>query len=240
MKRSRDKSLAARLALVEGQALNDLGRSREALSRLDAAAAGAGAGDELRVRYERAAALFELCRFAEARRGFEEVLAKTPDDAWAHHHLALALERLGDDAGAEREFAAAQKLSPTDFKPPVVPTVEEFRALVDAEAKKLPAPLTADLGRVQLTTEDLPDLEDLTAEEPPLSPTILGLFRGAPIDDPTADPTDPRTIVLYRKNLGRAVASRDELREQVRTTLLHELGHLRGEDDDALRARGLE
>jgi predicted Zn-dependent protease with MMP-like domain len=36
------------------------------------------------------------------------------------------------------------------------------------------------------------------------------------------------------------VRTQDELIEQIRTTLLHELGHLRGEDDAELRARGLE
>jgi predicted Zn-dependent protease with MMP-like domain len=91
---------------------------------------------------------------------------------------------------------------------------------------------------VSLETADLPDLADLTAEEPPLAPTILGLFRGAPIGE--APESEARAIVIYRKNLERAVASRDELVQQIRTTLLHELGHLRGEDDDALRARGLE
>ena len=34
--------------------------------------------------------------------------------------------------------------------------------------------------------------------------------------------------------------SREELNEQIRVTLLHELGHLRGEDDSELAARGLE
>jgi Flp pilus assembly protein TadD/predicted Zn-dependent protease with MMP-like domain len=239
-KRSRDRALAARLALLEGQALNDLGRSREALSRLDAALASAQAPDDLRVKYERAAALFELCRFAEAKRGFLEVLQKTPDDAWAHHHLGLTLERLGDTAAAERELERARKLQPDDFKPPIELPPGDFRALVAGEADKLPAPLAADLRTVTLETADLPDLDDLTAEEPPLSPTILGLFRGAPIGDPTAGDGDERTIVIYRKNLARAVASKGELEEQVRTTLLHELGHLRGEDDEALRARGLE
>jgi predicted Zn-dependent protease with MMP-like domain len=47
-------------------------------------------------------------------------------------------------------------------------------------------------------------------------------------------------VVVYRKNLGRAVNSRDELLEQIRVTLLHEIGHLRGEDDLELAARGLE
>jgi Flp pilus assembly protein TadD/predicted Zn-dependent protease with MMP-like domain len=240
VKRGRDRSLAARLALLEGQALNDLGRSRDALSRLDAALSGSAAPDDLRVRYERATALFELCRFADAKRGFTEVLAKNPDDAWAHHHLGLVLERLGDGDAADRELLAAQKLAPDDFKPPVMVPPAEFKALVDGEIAKLPQNLREDLKEVTLELVDLPDLEDLTAEEPPLSPTILGLYRGAPLGDPTADPEDGRQIVIYRKNLARAVVTRDELVTQVRTTLLHELGHLRGEDDDALRARGLE
>jgi predicted Zn-dependent protease with MMP-like domain len=143
----------------------------------------------------------------------------------------------------------------------------------------------ADLRRVSLETADLPELGDLTAEDPPLSPTILGLFRGLPLpaepalasevgERPKADgqaardgarpepapeaqaqsqsqskpklkskpepDCEPRAIVLYRKNLLRAVREKSELIEQIRTTLLHELGHLRGEDDAELRARGLE
>ena len=114
----------------------------------------------------------------------------------------------------------------------------EFRVLVDTEAQKLAPELKADLAKVKLETADLPALGDLTAEEPPLAPTILGLFRGAPLGE--APTNEPRAIVVYRKNLTRAVASKEELQTQIRTTLLHELGHLRGEDDDALRARGLE
>lgn len=231
-----DRTLAGRLALLEGQALNDLGRSREALMRLDAALAADP--EDAQARYERAVALFDLCRFADARRALLAVLEKNPQDPWAHHHLGLVLERLGDVAGAAREFSRAQKEAPTEFRPPVQVSASEFRALVDEEAAKLPPPLRADLARVSLETADLPDLTDLTAEEPPLAPTILGLFRGAPIGE--APEGDPRAIIIYRKNLERAVSSRPELVEQIRTTLLHELGHLRGEDDDALRARGLE
>jgi predicted Zn-dependent protease with MMP-like domain len=148
------------------------------------------------------------------------------------------LERLNDQAGADREFAKARADAPADFKAPVELPAQEFKALVDGEAKKLSTELQTDLKKVQLQTEDLPDLADLTAEEPPLAPTILGLFRGAPLGE--APEAEPRAIVIYRKNLARAVSSREELVQQVRTTLLHELGHLRGEDDDALRARGLE
>ncbi len=247
-RRTKDKGLIARLALLEGQALNDLGHGREALSRLDAALT---AEDDAQVRYERAVALFDLCRFDEARHGFEDVLSRVPDDAWAHHHLGLALEGLSRMTEAERQFERARHLAPRDFPAPLPVGPADFRALVDQEVRALPGDLQADLLRVSLETADLPDITDLTAEEPPLSPTILGLFRGAPLtepqaprsivrDDDFAQAGGQRTIVLYRKNLLRAVTTRDELITQVRTTLLHELGHLRGEDDEVLRARGLE
>jgi tetratricopeptide (TPR) repeat protein len=230
------KALTARLSLLEGQALNDLGRSREALSRLDASLA-AGPEDG-HARYERAVALFDLCRFGDAKRAFEEVLEKNPHDAWAHHHLGLVLERMGDQAGAQRELNRARTEAPADFKPPIELDPAEFTKLVKEESEKLSPELRADLKRVQLETADLPATDDLTAEEPPLAPTILGLYRGAPLGE--GPESEPRTIVIYRKNLARAVTSREELVTQVRTTLLHELGHLRGEDDEALRARGLE
>lgn len=237
IKRGRDRELAARLALLAGQALNDLGRSREALTALDAALPLAP--EDLRIRYERGVALFEMCHFDEARRSFAEVIERNPTDAWAQHQLGLVLERLGDGVASERALTRAHTLAPSEFPAPILPSPEDFRALVDAEATRLPGTLRNDLGMVHLETADIPDTADLTAEEPPLSPTILGLFRGAPIGEPQ-NASELRTIILYRKNLGRAVTSREELVAQVRTTLLHELGHLHGENDEELRARGLE
>jgi len=49
-----------------------------------------------------------------------------------------------------------------------------------------------------------------------------------------------RTIVLYRRNLLRTVHDAAELDQAITRTLLHEVGHLRGEDDGSLRDRGLE
>ncbi len=241
IKRARlyNRSLRARLALLEGQALNDLGRSREALLRLDAAEKGALPADLSRARYERALALFELSRFPEAKRGFIEFLSQAPDDAWGHYHLGLTLERLDDRTAAHQEFEAAMRLAPENFKPPMEIPLEEFRQLMWAEVARLPLALAQDLAAVQLEIADLPEIADLTADDPPLSPTIVGLFRGAPLGIPL-EPGEYRTIVLYRKNLAREVTSHTDLAQQIRTTLLHELGHLRGEDDDALRSRGLE
>jgi predicted Zn-dependent protease with MMP-like domain len=46
--------------------------------------------------------------------------------------------------------------------------------------------------------------------------------------------------VLYRRNLLRTVKDGAELDQAITRTLLHEVGHLRGEDDGSLRDRGLE
>ena len=233
-----ERALLGRLLLLEAQGLNDLGRPREALQRLDVAIV---ASDSSQARYERAMALLDLCRFTEASRAFHDVLTREPGDAWAHYSLGLTLEMLGQQGAADLELAQARQLAPREFPALLPVNPEQFRALVDKEVQALTPGQRADLGRVSLQTAELPELGDLTAEDPPLSPTILGLFRGLPLDEaPGPGDQEPRAIVLYRKNLLRAVREKAELVEQIRTTLLHELGHLRGEDDAELRARGLE
>ncbi|HEX7701794.1 MAG TPA: metallopeptidase family protein, partial [Kofleriaceae bacterium] len=96
---------------------------------------------------------------------------------------------------------------------------------------------------IKIEIADLPNAADLAAVTPPFPPTILGLYRG-PVGHPAQTPAqpgdEPPSIVLYRKNLARAVKTRTELTEQIRDTLLHEIGHLEGLDEDDLRRRGME
>jgi tetratricopeptide (TPR) repeat protein len=249
-----DRKLRARLELLAGQALSDMGRAKEALPHLDASIAAAP--DELPARYERGLALFELCRFADAERALREVIARDAKDAFAHQQLGLVLEQLGDEKGSIRELAEAHRLNPTEIRTPLSVDRPAFERIVHEQIAALPPRLRDDLGKVDLELPDLPAVADLTADDPPLPPTILGLFRGTPLDEPSRSarlrptraphhgeatlPEERRAIALYRLNLLRSVQSEKELVEQVRTTLWHELGHLRGEDDDALRARGLE
>jgi tetratricopeptide (TPR) repeat protein len=236
----RDRALAAQLDLLAGMAENDLGRSHLALANLDRAVAALP--QDADAVYERGVALFELCRFEDARKAFERTLALSPDDAWATHQLGLLAERRGDRRRANELLGRARKLSPADF-PSELPVDERaFRAEVDVAVAALPAPEREALRLAPLEIRDLPAVEDLRAVDPPLSPSILGLYRG-PADDEACAPADGprcRSIVFYWKNLVRFAHTRDELRDQVRVTLLHELGHLHGETDEELRDRGLE
>jgi Flp pilus assembly protein TadD/predicted Zn-dependent protease with MMP-like domain len=242
-RRRGNRDLRARLALLEAQASNDLGHSDEALERADEA---------LRLqpempdaRHERGVALFNLCRFEPARQAFEAVLAGSPDDPYAHNFLGLVDERLGKTTEAESHFARARALAPDEFPAPVLISPAEFRAEIDAALAGLDAELRAMVAPVPIEVVDVPAVDDLTAVDPPFAPTILGLYRGLPhgMEPPPprkGEAVPPRSIVLYRVNLARAVKTRAELSEQIKRTLLHEIGHLRGLDEDDLRRRGLD
>jgi Flp pilus assembly protein TadD/predicted Zn-dependent protease with MMP-like domain len=270
-----DRDRVARLALLEGQALIDLGRAVEALRRIDGALKASP--HFAAAIYERGVALFELCRFEDARRTFEKVLATSPDHAHALYHLGLIEERMGEEAAATRHLAAASAADAKSFPLPLEMSQADFNTRVQRAVTDLPDDVRHDLGGIKVEAADLPDMGDLIAEKPPLSPTILGLFRGLPLDytervipmpagragKGRAQPVGgaesgghqpatlgsagelqcdagERTIVLYRRNLLRTVHDAAELDQAITRTLLHEVGHLRGEDDGSLRDRGLE
>jgi Flp pilus assembly protein TadD/predicted Zn-dependent protease with MMP-like domain len=240
-RRRRNPPLVADLAVLEAQALNDLGRSDEALGRVAAALRIApGRGDAL---HEKGVALFDLSRFTEARAVLQKALGIQPDDAYTHQMLGLTLEQLGDARTADTELARAHELAPGELTRPVVIPQTEFQKEVDAVVAGLPLSRKARVRAIKIEIADLPDPIDLAAVTPPFPPTILGLYRG-PVGHaaelPPQPGDEPVSIVLYRKNLARAVKSRTELTEQIRDTLLHEIGHLEGLDEDDLRRRGME
>ena len=237
--RRRRPELVEELDLFQGMAFNDLGRSQEAVTKLGEALEHDP--NDLDARYEHAVALFELCRFAEAKADLERFLADRPEDAYGHHELGLTLERLDEGRAAKAELDRATQLDREAFPTPLPVTMAEFKSMVDSAVNGLPKPMRDDLAKVKLSVEEMPELSDLTGDDPPLSPTILGLFRGDPLGQEEEDGSgEPRAILLYRRNLVRAVRTREELAKQVKVTLWHELGHLRGADDDELRLRGLE
>lgn len=239
-----DEPMALEFGRESAIAFNDIGQSADALDRAEWVLARKK-GDP-RADYERAVALFELCRFAEAKKAFQGILTDKDRAAHAHHHLGLLLEREGRQKEADAHFAKAEALAPDNFPPPVLLSPADFKAQLQQIIDGLPDDLRHDLTGVPVQVEDLPRDDDLIGDDPPLSPTIVGLYRGPPLTESCegsgeVKPGEPcRSVVLYRKNLARAVHSRDELLEQVRVTLLHEIGHLRGEDDYELAARGLE
>lgn len=189
----------------------------------------------------RAAAAFQLVRLEQARDDAKRALAINPELAESHDLLARVFEFLNDAANATDHAEAAAAIDPEVFAPPLAIDDEEFDALVEQSLLELPARVREHLNELPVLVEPLPSPAILTADRPPLSPDILGLFVGRHLMERTHDelPGSPGAIFLFRRNLLRVCADREELAREIRITVQHEVGHLLGLDEDDLEQWGL-
>ena len=114
-----------------------------------------------------------------------------------------------------------------------------FERLVDRALAAIPAPYSAALREVAIVIEDEPSA--LQLRENALGPeeTMYGLYEGVPRTDYAADwAASPNRITLFRLPLEEDFADPEELEEEVRMTVLHELAHHLGIDDDRLDELG--
>jgi predicted Zn-dependent protease with MMP-like domain len=109
--------------------------------------------------------------------------------------------------------------------------------VVDATVRGLPDALRGPAGELPILLEGRPSREiadEMGADD------LLGLFVGLPHGEMDAlDPMPPR-VVLYLENLWNyAEGQEDVFLEEVRLTVLHELGHYLGLDEEEVEERGL-
>lgn len=224
------------LRFLAGRALLELERPNEAAREL--ARAVELDPEDAEFRTDLAEALFLILDFEGALREARRASELDPAYADAHYLLGLALEHNGDLEGADRQFEQAIRIDPQQFPRPFRLTRDAFDRLVDRARQALPADFARHLDSIGLLVEDLPSMALLTEEEPPLPPELLGLFSGVPLGEPVASGTLPPRIYLFRRNLERQCTDGEQLTEQIRVTLFHELGHYLGMDEDELERAG--
>ncbi|CAG7572898.1 putative Zn-dependent protease with MMP-like domain [Barrientosiimonas humi] len=96
----------------------------------------------------------------------------------------------------------------------------------------IPPELLARLQNIAILVEDDPPVDQ---------PNLLGLYVGVPLPERTdswAYGSLPDRITLFQRPLERISATREELREQIAVTVVHEIGHYFGIDDDRLHELG--
>jgi predicted Zn-dependent protease with MMP-like domain len=108
---------------------------------------------------------------------------------------------------------------------------------VEATLGALPKPLRERAEKLPVTFERRPNA-GLQADG--IEPDTLGLFTGPELADEGNVPLPPQ-IILFLENLWNFAGGSEEIFcEEVRTTILHELGHYLGLDEDEIAGRGLE
>jgi predicted Zn-dependent protease with MMP-like domain len=103
----------------------------------------------------------------------------------------------------------------------------EFEDHVQAALDDLPEEIAAALENVAVVVED----------ENPEEPTLFGWYNGlGPWPDHAG--TLPDRIVIYRRPLERAFPDPEDLEREIRVTVLHEVGHFFGLDEDRIDELG--
>ena len=164
------------------------------------------------------------------------------DDEWgadAWYGIGVAREAQGD--GKSQAEAWLEVLRRDTAAPAATWHLshEAFEAIASAALSELPDEAHARLANVPVLVDDLPT-EDMVKDG--VDPRLLGLFSGTPMPAESAVGGAPSltTIHLFQKNLEAAAADADDLREQIRVTVLHETAHFFGLDEDDLEALGLD
>jgi predicted Zn-dependent protease with MMP-like domain len=111
-----------------------------------------------------------------------------------------------------------------------------FIHVVEQVLDSLPPEFRDRIGNVAVLVEDMP-LNQRWPQSGQQRPLLLGLFHGVPTTKKsTFDlPTGPDYIVLYQKNIEAICSNEAEAREQIRLTVIHELGHYFGMDENQLK-----
>jgi predicted Zn-dependent protease with MMP-like domain len=115
-------------------------------------------------------------------------------------------------------------------------TRRQFEGLVEKALRRLPRKFKAKVANVVVVVEDWADDETLAEMgiEPP--DTLYGLYRGVDLTrrDSAYGNVLPDTITIYQGPIEEDCADEADMADLVRETVIHELGHYFGLDDETM------
>jgi len=116
----------------------------------------------------------------------------------------------------------------------------DFNRVLQQTLSEIPDQLRQHIANVAIVVEELPDPATLDAAEVNDPLDLLGFYHGIPLTERTHDYglVLPDKISLYRQSILANCANDDEARACIRETLLHELAHYFGIDDERLDELG--
>lgn len=114
-----------------------------------------------------------------------------------------------------------------------------FRAVIEETLRGVPAELRQAVDNLEFLLAEWPTPEQLGSVGLEDDDLLFGLYEGTPLPDRENDvPVLPDIITLFWGPLLEACETEEELREEIRKTILHELAHYFGFDEDRLDELG--
>lgn len=117
---------------------------------------------------------------------------------------------------------------------------EAFDRLVARAISRIPSEFRRHLDNVLITVQPRPSSELLAELGFSAEEELFGYFSGIPLTerDPANPPLYPDTIFIFQEPLEACCRSREELLDEIEITVVHEIAHFIGFDDDQLEALG--
>jgi predicted Zn-dependent protease with MMP-like domain len=116
-----------------------------------------------------------------------------------------------------------------------------FDELVGVALDAIPEPFASALDDIAIVIEDEPSAAQRRENEIGPDDTLYGLYEGVPRTEWGADWSPvPNRITLFRLPLEEDYPDPDDLADEVWLTVIHELAHHLGIDDDRLHALGVD
>jgi predicted Zn-dependent protease with MMP-like domain len=116
----------------------------------------------------------------------------------------------------------------------------KFGELVEKALAELPAQFAEHLEEVPIELRDRPTKRQLKTVGLDEDQLLLGLYDGVPLSERSVEHSGvrPAVIYLFQEDIEIASDSEADLIREVRTTVLHEIGHHFGMDEDDLERLG--
>jgi predicted Zn-dependent protease with MMP-like domain len=118
---------------------------------------------------------------------------------------------------------------------------DQLRKEVTQVLDRLPRRFREQLRNVEFVVEERPSAELLRAEGlDPRVDTLYGIYQGVPLPERSSldPPLMPDKITIFAEPLLEDFADPEELREEIRITVLHEIAHYFGMDEDEVEDLG--
>jgi len=113
---------------------------------------------------------------------------------------------------------------------------ERFRELVSEAIDSLPPEFGKRLNNVAVVVEDTPSVQKLRKLKVPAWTLLFGLYEGIPqTKRGSYSGVLPDKITIFKNSIEKVARSDEEIRAQVRATVIHEVGHHFGLSEEDLR-----